>query len=142
AGNVLPGARGPVGSLGRQLCDRDRGVLFGGEQIVYSHLRIQSHAQDHEAGHPASHHHGALDVRPEGGPVITGWTTQPLDGRLLDAPLPAPHVVRYRDRAPVAVRVPGAEILVVRQADANEAAMVGGLNADGESAMDVTITIR
>lgn len=74
--------------------------------------------------------------------MITGWTTQPVAGRLLDALLPVPHVVRYRDRAPVAIRVPGAEILVVRQADANEAAMVGGLNADGESAMEVTITIR
>jgi len=73
--------------------------------------------------------------------VIPGWTTQPVDGLLLDAPLPAPHVVRYRDR-PVEIRVPGAEVLVVRQADANEAAIVGGLNAGGEPAMEVTIAIR
>jgi len=74
--------------------------------------------------------------------VITGWTTQPVDGRLLDAPLPVPHVVRYRDRAPVEIRVPGAEVLVVRQVDANEATIVGGLNESGEPAMEITITIR
>ena len=74
--------------------------------------------------------------------MITGWTTQPVDGRLLDAPLPVPHVVRYRDREPVEIRVPGAEVLVVRQADANEVAIVGGLNADSEPAMEITITVR
>lgn len=74
--------------------------------------------------------------------MIPGWTTQPVDGLLLDAPLPVPHVVWYRDREPVEIRVPGAEVLVVRQADANEAAIVGGLNAGGEPAMEVAITIR
>lgn len=74
--------------------------------------------------------------------MITGWTTQPVAGRLLDAPLPVPHVVRYRDREPVEIRVPGAEVLGVCQIDANEVAIVGGLNADGEPAMEITITIR
>lgn len=74
--------------------------------------------------------------------MILGWLTEyGVDERLLEAALPAPHVVRYRDR-PVEIRVPGAEVLVVRQADANEAAIVGGLTADGEPAMEVTITIR
>lgn len=74
--------------------------------------------------------------------MIPGWTTQPVDGLLLDAPLPVPHVVRYRDREPVEIRVPGAEVLVVRQVDANEATIVGGLNESGEPAMEITITVR
>jgi len=74
--------------------------------------------------------------------VILGWTTQPVNGRLLDAPLPVPHVALYLDGAPVVVRTPGAEVLVVRQEDASEATIGSGLNESGEPAIEVTITIR
>lgn len=75
--------------------------------------------------------------------MILGWLTDyGVDERLLESALPAPHVALYLDGAPVVVRAPGAEVLVVRQVDANEATIVGGLNESGEPAMEVTITIR
>ena len=75
--------------------------------------------------------------------MILGWLTEyGVDERLLEAALPAPHVALYLDGAPVVVRAPGAEVLVVRQVDANEATIVGGLNESGEPAMEITITVR
>lgn len=72
--------------------------------------------------------------------MIDGWLSRSdeLDAKLLEAPLPELHTAVYRDGA-VAVPVPGAGSLVVRQADGNEVEVAAGLDAEGRAAVEVVI---
>lgn len=73
--------------------------------------------------------------------MITGWTTQPVPGRLLDARLPEPHVARYRDGGPDFMPTAGVGSMIVRQMDGNDAVLVAGASAAG-LALEVRIIKR
>lgn len=73
--------------------------------------------------------------------MIPGWTTQPVDGRLLDAPLPVPHRTVYRD-GEIVTPVPGAASLVEVSAGGGDAEVRAGLDAEGRPALVATVTVR
>ena len=73
--------------------------------------------------------------------MIPGWTSKPVDGRLLDARLPEPHVARYRDIGPDFVPAAGVGSMVVRQMDGNEAVLAAGASA-ARPAIEVRIIRR